>query len=88
MKNLAKGPDETQPEGSRHFWVRGEKPYEAGAQNAIRQSVAACFEDAGAWLPDVALNGWDLGHLDAAQMAPLVTALLCAQTMVRYSISI
>ena len=89
-KNLARGPDafkplgalllaklydETQPEGNRRFWIRGEEPYEAGGQNAIRQRVAACFEDAGAWQPDVLLHGWDLGYLNAAQMAPLVTEL-------------
>ena len=39
------------------------------------ERVAACFEDARAWQPDVLLHGWDLGHLNAAQMAPLVTEL-------------
>ena len=72
---LAKLYDETQPEGNRRFWIRGEEPYEAGGQSAIRERVAACFEDARAWQPDVLLHGWDLGYLDAAQMAPLVTEL-------------
>ena len=72
---LAKLYDETQHEGNRRFWIRGEEPFDAGGQNAIRERVAACFEDARAWLPDVLLHGWDLGHLDAAQMAPLVTEL-------------
>ena len=72
---LAKLFDETQPEGHRRFWIRGEEPFNAGGQNAIRERVAACFEDARAWQPDVLLHGWDLGHLDAAQMAPLVTEL-------------
>ena len=72
---LAKLFDETQPEGNRRFWIRGEEPFDADGQNAIRERVAACFEDARAWQPDVLLHGWDLGHLDAAQMAPLVTEL-------------
>jgi len=67
--------DETQPEVNRRFWIRGEEPYEAGGQNAIRQRVTACFEDARAWQPDVLLHGWDLGYLNATQMAPLVTEL-------------
>ena len=72
---LAKLYDETQPDENRRFWIRGEEPYETGGQNAIGQRVAACFEDAGAWRPDVLLHGWDLGYLSAAQMAPLVTEL-------------
>ena len=72
---LAKLYDETRPEECRRFWIRGEEPYEAGGQNAIRQRVAACFEDARAWQPDSLLHGWDLGYLNAAQMAPLVTEL-------------
>ena len=72
---LAKLFDETQPEGNRRFWIRGEEPYEAGGQNAIRQRVEACFEDARAWQPGVLLHGWDLGYVDAAQTATLVTEL-------------
>ena len=72
---LAKLYDETQPEDHRRVWIRGEEPYEAGGQDAIRQRVAACFEDARAWRPDVLRHGWDLGHLDAAQTARLVTEL-------------
>ena len=72
---LAKLYDETQPEGNRRFWIRGEEPFDVAGQNAIQERVAACFEDARAWQPDVLLHGWDLGHLNAAQMAPLVTEL-------------
>ena len=72
---LAKLHDETRPEGNRRFWIRGEEPFDAGGQDAIRQRVATCFEDARAWQPDILLHGWDLGYLDAAQMAPLVTEL-------------
>ena len=72
---LAKLYDETQPEAQRRFWIRGEEPYEADGQDAIRQRVAGCFKDASALRPDVLLHGWDLGYLNAAQMAPLVTEL-------------
>ena len=72
---LAKLYDETQPEAQRRFWIRGEEPYEAEGQEAIRQRVAGCFEDASALRPDVLLHGWDLGYLNAAQIAPLVTEL-------------
>ena len=72
---LAKLFDETQPDENRRFWIRGEEPFDADGQNAIRERVAACFEDARVWQPDVLLHGWDLGYLDAAQMAPLVTEL-------------
>ena len=73
---LAKLFDETQPEGNRRFWIRGEEPYEASGQNAIRRRVAACFDASKAWQPGVLLHSWDLGHLNnAAQMAPLVTEL-------------
>ena len=72
---LAKLFDETQPEGNRRFWIRGEEPYEAGGQNAIRERVDACFEDARAWQPGVLLHGWDIGYVDAAQTAVLVTEL-------------
>ena len=43
---LAKLYDETQPEGNRRFWIRGEEPSNAAGQAAIQQRVAACFEDA------------------------------------------
>ena len=72
---LAKLYDETQPEENRRFWIRGEEPFNADGQNAIRERVAACFEDAREWQPGVLLHGWDLGHLNAAQMAALVTEL-------------
>ena len=72
---LAKLFDEMQPEGNRRFWIRGEEPYEVGGQNAIRRRVDACFEDARAWQPGVLLHGWDIGYVDAAQTATLVTEL-------------
>ena len=72
---LAKLYDETQPDDHRRVWIRGEEPYEAEGQGAIRQRVAACFEDARAWQPDVLRHGWDLDHLDATQTARLVTEL-------------
>ena len=72
---LAKLHDETQPEGRRRVWVRGEEPFDAEGQRAIRERVDACFEDARATRPDVLLHGWDLGHLDANQTARLVTEL-------------
>ena len=72
---LAKLYDETQPENHRRVWIRGEEPFNAAGQCAIRERVDACFEDAKAWHPDVLLHGWDLGHLDAAQSARLVTEL-------------
>ena len=72
---LSKLYDETQPEDHRRVWVRGEEPFEADGQGAIRARVAACFEDARAWRPEVLLHGWDLGYLNAAQTARLVTEL-------------
>ena len=72
---LAKLYDETQPKDHRRVWVRGEEPYEASGQDAIRQRVTACFEDARAWQPDVLRHGWDLNPLNAAHTARLVTEL-------------
>ena len=72
---LSKLYDETQPEDHRRVWIRGEEPFEAEGQGAIRERVAACFEDARAWRPEVLLHGWDLGYLNAAQTARLVTEL-------------
>ena len=66
---------ETQPEDHRRVWIRGEEPFEAEGQGAIRERVAACFEDDRAWRPEVLLHGWDLGYLNAAQTARLVTEL-------------
>ena len=57
------------------MWIRGEEPYEADGQDAIRQRVTACFEDARAWQPDVLRHGWDLNPLNAAHTARLVTEL-------------
>ena len=72
---LAKLYDESQPEGKRRVWIRGDEPFVPDGQAAIQQRVAACFEDAKVWQPDVLLYAWDLGHLNAAQTARLVTEL-------------
>ena len=74
---LAKLYDETQPDGERRFWVRGNEPFDAeeGGQTAIQRRVVACFENAKAWRPDVLRHGWNLEYLDAAQTARLVTEL-------------
>ena len=72
---LAKLHDETEPEDRRRVWIRGEEPFDADGQRAIRERVDACFEDARATRPGVLLHGWDLGHLNAAQTARLVTEL-------------
>ena len=72
---LAKLFDEMQPDGDRRFWVRGGEPFDAEGQAEIRRRIAMCFEDAKAWQPAVLRHGWDLGHLDAAQTARLVTEL-------------
>ena len=73
---LAKIYDETQPTGRRRVWVRGEEPFEAGGQAAIRSRVAECLEEAKAWRPDLLRVDWGLEqHLDAAQTARIVTEL-------------
>ena len=72
---LAKMYDETQPNGRRRVWIRGEEPFEADGQVAIRSRVAECLEEAKAWQPDLLRDDWGLGHLDAAQTARLVTEL-------------
>ena len=72
---LAKLYDETRAEDHRRVWVRGEEPFEADGQNAIRQRVVACFADARTWQPGLLRHGRDLGHLDAVQTARLVTEL-------------
>ena len=60
---LAKLYDETRPEDHRRVWIRGEEPYEADGQDAIRQRVISCFEDARALQSDLLEHGWDLGYL-------------------------
>ena len=50
---LAKLHDEAEPEDRRRVWVRGEEPFDADGQLAIRKRVDACFEDARATRPDV-----------------------------------
>lgn len=72
---LAKLHDETRPKDERRVWIRGDEPFEADGQAAIQSRATAAFEDARAWQPDVLRHGWDLGHVDAAQTARLVTEL-------------
>lgn len=72
---LSKLYDETLPRTERKFWIRGDEPFTAAGQEAIRQRVISCFEAAKAWQPNVLLHGWDLGYLNAAQLARVVTEL-------------
>lgn len=72
---LAKLHDETRPRPDRQFWIRGPEPFNTDGQGAIRTRVTASFEAARTWLPAVLGHGWDLGHLDAAQTARVVTEL-------------
>jgi len=67
--------DETRPTGQRQFWIRGDEPFTADGQAAIRKRVAACFEAVHVWQPEVLKHGWDLDHLDAAQTSRLVMEL-------------
>ena len=70
---LAKLYDETRPVGERRFWIRGDEPFTADGQAAIRERVTTCFDEAREWQAEVLRHGWDLGHLDAAQIARLMT---------------
>lgn len=72
---LAKLYDETRPRNDRQFWIRGDEPFTTAGQEVIRQRVTACFEAARGWQPGVLLHGWDLGYLNAAQLARVVTEL-------------
>lgn len=72
---LAKMHDETLPRPERQFWIRGPEPFTPDGQAAIRERVAAAFEAARTAMPAVLGHGWDLGHLDAAQTARVVTEL-------------
>jgi type I restriction enzyme M protein len=72
---LAKVHDEARPRTERQFWIRGPEPFTTDGQAAIRARVIACFEAARAAMPTVLGYGWDLGHLDAAQSARVVTEL-------------
>lgn len=72
---LAKLYDETRPRPDRQFWIRGPEPFNPEGQAAIRTRVTVSFEAAQTWLPAVLAHGWDLGHLDAAQTARVVTEL-------------
>jgi type I restriction enzyme M protein len=72
---LAKVHDETRPRSERQFWIRGPEPFTADGQGAIRTRVTAVFEAARLAMPTILGDGWDLGHLDAAQTARVVTEL-------------
>jgi type I restriction enzyme M protein len=72
---LAKIHDETRPRRERQFWIRGPEPFTADGQAAIRARVTTAFEAARTVMPAVLAHGWDLGHLDAAQTARVVTEL-------------
>lgn len=72
---LAKLYDETRTRSERQFWIRGDEPFTAEGQEAIRQRITACFEEARRWQPNILLHGWDLGYLNASQLARVVTEL-------------
>jgi type I restriction enzyme M protein len=72
---LAKMHDETLPRPERQFWIRGPEPFTADGQAAIRNRVTTAFEAARTAMSTVLGHGWDLGHLDAAQTARVVTEL-------------
>jgi type I restriction enzyme M protein len=72
---LAKLYDETRARSDRQFWIRGDEPFTAAGQEAIRLRISACFEAARSWQPHVLLHGWDLGYLNANQLARVVTEL-------------
>jgi type I restriction enzyme M protein len=72
---LAKMHDETRPRLERQFWIRGPEPFTADGQAAVRARVMTAFETARTAIPTVLAHGWDLGHLDAAQTARVVTEL-------------
>lgn len=72
---LAKLYDELRARGERQFWIRGDEPFTAEGQEAIRRRITTCFEAARRWQPDVLLHGWDLGYLNAGQLARVVTEL-------------
>jgi len=72
---LAKLHDESRPRPDRQFWIRGPEPFTAEGQAAIHARVTAAFEAARTSMPAVLTHGWDLGHLDAAQTARVVTEL-------------
>jgi type I restriction enzyme M protein len=78
---ISKVYDETRPAGQRQFWIRGDEPFTAEGQAAIRKRVASCFEAVHLWQPEVLKHGWDLDHLDAAQTSRLV------MEMARYSLA-
>ncbi|HSP14488.1 MAG TPA: N-6 DNA methylase [Thermoanaerobaculia bacterium] len=72
---LAKLYDETRPRSERQFWICGDEPFTLEGQEAIRQRVTSCFESAKSWQSGVLLHGWDLGYLNAGQLARVVTEL-------------
>lgn len=72
---LAKMHDEARPRPERQFWIRGPEPFTADGQAAISARVTTAFNTARAAMPEVLAHGWDLGHLNAAQTARVVTEL-------------
>jgi type I restriction enzyme M protein len=78
---IAKLYDESRPAAERRFWVKGDEPFEATGQAAIRVRIQACVAGAKTWRPDLFIPGWDLHIPDAAQLARLVSELA------RYSLS-
>ena len=72
---LAKLNDERRPRSERQFWIRGDEPFTTEGQEAIRYRVTTSFEEARGWQPGLLLHGWDLGYLNAAQLARVVTEL-------------
>ena len=79
---LSKLYDETQPDGDRRFWIRGNEPFDAGGQAAIQRRVAECFDHACRWQPDVLRHDWNLRHLET----PAATACLVTE-LARYSLA-
>ena len=79
---LSKLYDETQPDGDRRFWIRGDEPFDAGGQAQIQRRVAECFDHACRWQPDVLRHDWNLQHLET----PAATACLVTE-LARYSLA-
>lgn len=84
---LAKLFDETRPADARQFWIRGDEPFTAEGQVAIRERVASCFEEARKQHPDVLFHGWDLGHVDQRQTARFPETARLVTELARYSLA-
>lgn len=77
---LAKMYDETRPIGERKFWIKGDEPFTETGQQAIRQRISECINEAKAWQPNLLTRGWDL-TLEPHESARIVMELA------RYSLS-